>query len=93
MERLDALPNTAQRFAEVRAQDPAGQFGDADQERLAAAMRAATGRGVLITMTNSDTDATRRIYAGFTATTMATRRDINLRSDARASSDLILTNY
>ena len=71
----------------------AGQFRDADHERLAAAMRDATGRGVLITMTNSDTDATRRIYGDFTATTMATRRDINLRSDARASSDLILTNY
>ncbi|MEV0564263.1 Dam family site-specific DNA-(adenine-N6)-methyltransferase [Dactylosporangium sp. NPDC050588] len=79
-------------FADFKRYTP-GQFRDTDHERLAAAMRAATGRGVLITMTNSDTDATRRIYGDFTATTMATRRDINLRSDARASSDLILTNY
>ncbi|MFF5230557.1 DNA adenine methylase [Dactylosporangium sp. NPDC000521] len=79
-------------FADFKRYTP-GQFRDTDHERLAAAMRAATGRGVLITMTNSDTDATRRIYGDFTATTMATRRDINLRSDARASSDLVLTNY
>jgi len=48
---------------------------------------------VLLTMTNSDTEATRRIYAGFRATRMATRRDINLRASARASFDLVLTNY
>jgi DNA adenine methylase len=71
----------------------AGQFRDVDHERLAAEMREASGRGVLLTMTNSDTDATRRIYAGFETARMATRRDINLRAAARASSDLIITNY
>lgn len=71
----------------------AGQFHEADHERLAAAMRDADSRGVLLTMTNSDTPATRRIYRDFNATTMPTRRDINLRAAARASSDLVLTNY
>lgn len=71
----------------------AGQFHDADHERLAAEMLDASRRGVLLTMTNSDTDATRRIYRDFTATRMATRRDINLRAAARASSDLVITNY
>ena len=71
----------------------AGQFRDADHERLAAEMRDASDRGVLLSMTNSDSDATRRIYAGFLATRMATRRDINLRAAARASFDLVITNY
>jgi DNA adenine methylase len=71
----------------------AGQFRDADHERLAAEMRDASERGVLLTMTNSDTTATRRIYAGFRMQRMATRRDINLRAAARASSDLVITNY
>jgi len=71
----------------------AGQFHEADHERLAAEMRAASERGVLLTMTNSDTEATRRIYTGFTARRMATRRDINLRASARASADLVLQNY
>lgn len=71
----------------------AGQFRDADHDRLASEMRDASDRGVLLMMTNSDTDATRRIYAGFTMTRMATRRDINLRAAARASFDLVVTNY
>jgi DNA adenine methylase len=70
-----------------------GQFRNADHERLAAEMHEASRRGVLLTMTNSDTDATRHIYAGFRWTRMATRRDINLRAAARASFDLVLTNY
>ncbi|GAA2625173.1 DNA adenine methylase [Dactylosporangium fulvum] len=79
-------------FADFKRYTP-GQFHDADHERLAAAMRDASSRGVLLTMTNSDTDATRRIYHDFRATRMATRRDINLRAAARTSSDLVLTNY
>ncbi|GGM39055.1 DNA adenine methylase [Dactylosporangium sucinum] len=79
-------------FADFKRYTP-GQFHEADHERLAAAMREASARGVLLTMTNSDTDATRRIYQGFTAVRMATRRDINLRASARDSADLVLTNY
>ncbi|GAA2386014.1 Dam family site-specific DNA-(adenine-N6)-methyltransferase [Dactylosporangium salmoneum] len=71
----------------------AGQFRDDDHQRLADEMRDASARGVLLTMTNSDTEATRRIYAGFRTTRMATRRDINLRAAARASFDLVVTNY
>lgn len=79
-------------FADFKRYTP-GQFRDADHERLAAEMRDASRRGVLLTMTNSDTEATRRIYAGFNTARMATRRDINLRASARASFDLVITNY
>ncbi|WP_432833894.1 DNA adenine methylase [Dactylosporangium sp. CA-092794] len=79
-------------FADFKRYTP-GQFRDTDHERLAAEMHAASARGVLLTLTNSDTEATRRIYAGFRTTRMATRRDINLRAAARASVDLVITNY
>jgi DNA adenine methylase len=71
----------------------AGQFGIEDHHRLAAAMKDATARGVLLTMTNSDTPETREIFADFPATPMATRRDINLRAGDRDSWDLVFTNY
>jgi DNA adenine methylase len=79
-------------FADFKRYTP-GQFRDADHERLAAEMHDASRRGVLLTMTNSDTDATRQIYTGFRTIRMATRRDINLRAAERASFDLVLTNY
>ncbi|MBW8485193.1 DNA adenine methylase [Actinomadura parmotrematis] len=71
----------------------AGQFHAEDQERLARAMREASSRGVLLTMTNSETPLTREIFAGFDVFRMATRRDINLNSAGRGSWDLVFTNY
>jgi DNA adenine methylase len=44
-------------------------------------------------MTNSDTPATREIFAQFNVMRMATRRDINLNSAKRGSWDLVFTNY
>lgn len=70
-----------------------GQFHDDDHERLAQAMREADSRGVFLTLTNSDTDATREIFKGFSVRRMATRRDINLQSAKRSSWDLVFTNY
>ncbi|MDX8054814.1 Dam family site-specific DNA-(adenine-N6)-methyltransferase [Lentzea sp. BCCO 10_0798] len=71
----------------------AGQFHDDDHERLAEAMRQADKRGVFLTLTNSDTDATRAIFKDFEVRRMATRRDINLQSAKRSSWDLVFTNY
>lgn len=71
----------------------AGQFHESDQYRLAEAMKAASDRGVFLTMTNSDTPATREIFAQFNVMRMATRRDINLNSAKRGSWDLVFTNY
>ncbi|ONI92883.1 DNA adenine methylase [Saccharothrix sp. ALI-22-I] len=70
-----------------------GQFHESDHERLAEAMRESSKRGVFLTLTNSDTDATRAIFKDFTVRRMATRRDINLQSDKRSSWDLVFTNY
>lgn len=69
------------------------QFHQEDQVRLAEAMRSASARGVWVTLTNSDTPATREIFSGFEVTRMATRRDINLQSTKRDSWDLVFTNY
>jgi DNA adenine methylase len=71
----------------------AGQFHDEDHERLAQVMRDAAQRGVFVTLTNSDTEATRAIFKGFNVIRMATRRDINLQGSKRSSSDLVFTNY
>jgi DNA adenine methylase len=70
-----------------------GQFHDDDHERLAEAMRQASNCGVFLTLTNSDTDATRAIFKDFEVWRMATRRDINLQSTNRSSWDLVFTNY
>jgi DNA adenine methylase len=71
----------------------AGQFCEPDQVRLAKTMRDASERGVLITLTNSDTETTRTIFKDFNLTRMTTRRDINLNSANRGSWDLVFTNY
>ncbi|MFG2096891.1 DNA adenine methylase [Streptomyces sp. NPDC048612] len=70
-----------------------GQFGEEDQRRLAESMREAARRGVYVTMTNSDTDLTRDIFAEFHVLSMATRRDINLQAKSRGSVDLVFTTY
>ncbi|MER5771606.1 Dam family site-specific DNA-(adenine-N6)-methyltransferase [Streptomyces sp. NPDC001985] len=71
----------------------AGQFGEDDQRRLAAAMREASARGVHVAMTNSDTPLAREIFSDFRVARMATRRDINLQSKSRGSWDLVFTSY
>jgi DNA adenine methylase len=69
------------------------QFHAEDHRRLAAAMRAASDRGVYLLLTNADTPLVREIYKDFGMARLPTRRDINLNASARASADLIITNY
>lgn len=69
------------------------QFGEEDQYRLATAMREVADRGVFVTMSNSETPLTREIFKDFHVTSMATRRDINLKSQKRGSQDLVFTSY
>jgi DNA adenine methylase len=71
----------------------AGQFSDADQLRLAQAMRDADARGVFLLLTNSDTRRTREIFEGFVHRTLPTRRDITLKAAERGSRDLVVSNY
>ncbi len=44
-------------------------------------------------LTNADKPEVRELYEGFAMTSLTTRRDINLNSSERASTDLIVTNY
>jgi len=71
----------------------AGQFHENDHLRLADAMRSASDRGVYVMLTNADTPEVRAMYDGFGMAHLPTRRDINLKASARASADLIVTNY
>jgi DNA adenine methylase len=71
----------------------AGQFYEDDHEHLADAMRGADARGVYLLLTNADTPLVRELYSGFAMAPLPTRRDINLKADRRASTDLIVTNY
>jgi DNA adenine methylase len=69
------------------------QFRENDHERLAEAMSEAAARGVYVAMTNSDTPLSKEIFKDFHVTRIATRRDINLNSRNRGSSDLVFTSY
>ena len=72
----------------------AGQFGRADHVRLRDAMKRASDRGVLVTLSNSETPFVRELFeADFSIARMATRRDINLQSAKRECWDLVITNY
>jgi len=70
-----------------------GQFHEEDHRNLARLMREASDRGVYIMLTNADTPLAREIFAGFAFLELSTRRDINLQSSRRASSDLVVSNY
>ena len=70
------------------------QFGEEDHERLSRAMVRASGRGVFLALTNSDTSFVRDLFGShFNTFRLATRRDINLQSAKRGSWDLVMTNY
>lgn len=70
-----------------------GQFHEDDHRKLAECMREARGRGIYLTLTNSDTAFVRSLFEGWNITKMPTRRDIHLNSRERASHDLVITNY
>ena len=62
--------------------------------RLRDAMVRASKRGVFVTLTNSDTPFARDLFSSeFHILLLATRRDIDLQSANRTSSDLVVTNY
>jgi DNA adenine methylase len=72
----------------------ANQFGEKDHIRLYHAMARADQKGVFVTLTNSDTPFVRDLFgSGFRTFQLTTRRDINLQSAKRQSSDLVVTNY
>ena len=71
----------------------AGQFNLPEHEQLAACCRDLTDREIPFLLTNTNNQAARELYAGFRLYALATKRDIALQADRRASSDLVVTNY
>jgi DNA adenine methylase len=61
----------------------AGGFGVAEQERLASVFRELARRGVHAILSNSDTTAVRRLYAGFRIDRVLVARAINSRPSRR----------
>lgn len=72
-------------------------FGRTEQERLAAAVRAAAGRGALVLLNNSDTPFVRMLYgeeSGFRVATVLGLRTINSNPMKRNGvTELVITNY
>jgi DNA adenine methylase len=70
-----------------------GQFRADDHERLAERCRALDARGIPFLLTNTNSDEARALYRGFDLHVLPTRRDVNLNSLKRASTDLLVANY
>lgn len=69
------------------------QFRDVDHIRLAAACRELDARGVLWAVSNSDTPFVRALFDGYRAIPVANRREINLNSQSRGITELLIVNY
>lgn len=67
-----------------------GNFGPADQERLAGALRALAARQVPALLSNSDCPTTRQLYSVFDIGTVPVRRAINSVGHGRGPVDEIL---
>jgi DNA adenine methylase len=71
-----------------------GAFGEADQEELAAVYRELDSRGCRLMLSNSDTPAARRLYAGYRLEVLQARRNINSKGDRRGPvAELVVLNY
>ncbi len=69
-------------------------FGDGDQQRLAAAFAALDRRGCRVMLSNSDTPRVRELYAGFRIDRVTAARKVNSRVDGRGPVDeVIVRNY
>lgn len=71
-----------------------GGFGWADQERLAAACVALSGRGARFMLSNSDTPAVRALYDRFRVDTVRAARSINSKGSGRGQvGEVVVRNY
>ena len=70
-----------------------GQFRANDHMRLAAVCRELDERGVLWAVSNSDTPFVRRLFVGYTMLEVKNRREINLNSQDRDITELLIVNY
>ena len=72
----------------------AGGFGWEDQQRLAAACRSLSERGVKIMLSNSDTPSVRALYRGFHVTRVLAARSINSKATKRGQvGEVVVRNY
>lgn len=69
------------------------QFRKSDHFRLAAFCRELDLKGVRWAVSNSDTRLTRELFEGYHLTTIGNRREINLNSQNRGITELLITNY
>lgn len=69
------------------------QFRGNDQFRLAAMCRELDLRGVRWAVSNSDTPFIRDLFAGYHLNLVENRREINLNSQSRNITELLVTNY
>lgn len=60
-----------------------GAFGPSDQKHLADVFRQLDARGCLLALSNSDTEEVRRLYAGFSFSTLVAPRNISARGATR----------
>lgn len=69
------------------------QFRKSDHFRLAAYCRELDLKGVRWAVSNSDTKLTRELFEGYHMTAISNRREINLNSQNRDITELLITNY
>jgi DNA adenine methylase len=70
-----------------------GQFRENDHIRLAAVCREMDARKVLWAVSNSDTPFIRRLFEGYEMVSVSNRREINLNSQERDITELLIVNY
>jgi DNA adenine methylase len=69
------------------------QFRENDHIRLAAICRELHGKGIRWAVSNSSTEFIRSLFRGFRMISVANRREINLNSQERGISELLIMNY
>jgi DNA adenine methylase len=70
-----------------------GQFREKDHLRMASVCRELHLRGVRWAVSNSDTAFVRSLFSGFRIVAIENRREINLNSEERTISELLIMNY
>jgi len=69
------------------------KFYEEDQRRLAILCRELDTKGVRWALSNSDTELIRDLYYGYHFNEIKNRREINLNSQSRSITELLITNY
>lgn len=71
----------------------AKQFREKDHFRLAALCRELDSKGIKWAISNSNTEFVKNLFSGFNLYEISARREINLNSQNRTVTELLITNY